>query len=272
MRTYARINSIEASQRNQEASIRNLEKQIGQLVKLVLERTLGTLSNNAEENKSPFRKLSKELKKVEKLIFLHSIKKSLKKLGQKRQKKREKAKTNSDFKDQGVAFGCTRKNGTRSENKMNAREDPTSHTPGPGQTFPRHKMKFRNGTGDEFNGNMFFKSNPYKTYITTTVKGIRLHLDRAILAQNLGIPNEGHSIFYEHASTSILADPTWVYFKALASFHVHAQAVTSIGGMTMKGRGARQFNKGVISRPRQRKKKQRIWLRTTKRTIYEPCG
>lgn len=44
--------------------------------------------------------------------------------------------------------GCTRKNGTRSENKMNAREDPTSHTPGPGQTFPRHKMKFRNGTGD----------------------------------------------------------------------------------------------------------------------------
>ncbi|KAI5677279.1 hypothetical protein M9H77_08229 [Catharanthus roseus] len=46
----AKINSIEAAQRNQEASIHNLKKQIGQLVKLVSERTLGTLSSNNKVN------------------------------------------------------------------------------------------------------------------------------------------------------------------------------------------------------------------------------
>lgn len=45
---YAKINSIEAAQRNQEVSICNLEKQIGQLFKFVIERTPRTLSSNTK--------------------------------------------------------------------------------------------------------------------------------------------------------------------------------------------------------------------------------
>ncbi|KAI5653175.1 hypothetical protein M9H77_30362 [Catharanthus roseus] len=49
--TDAKINSIEVAQRNQEASIHTLENQIiRQLVKLVLERTPGTLPSNTEVN------------------------------------------------------------------------------------------------------------------------------------------------------------------------------------------------------------------------------
>lgn len=48
--TENRMNTIEAAQRNQEAFIRNLEKQIGQLVKLISERTRGSLPRNAEVN------------------------------------------------------------------------------------------------------------------------------------------------------------------------------------------------------------------------------
>ncbi|KAI5649566.1 hypothetical protein M9H77_35571 [Catharanthus roseus] len=47
-------------------------------------------------------------------------------------------------------------------------------------------------------------------------RAMRIHLDQAILAQILG--EEGHSVFYECASTSIFADPTWVYSEALARF------------------------------------------------------
>lgn len=48
--TESRMNTIEVVQRNQEASIRNLEKQIRQLVKIIFERTLGTLPSNIEIN------------------------------------------------------------------------------------------------------------------------------------------------------------------------------------------------------------------------------
>ncbi|KAI5649719.1 hypothetical protein M9H77_35724 [Catharanthus roseus] len=48
--TYTRMSTIEATQQNQEASIQNLEKQIGQLVKLVSERTLETFPSNTEVN------------------------------------------------------------------------------------------------------------------------------------------------------------------------------------------------------------------------------
>ncbi|KAI5648201.1 hypothetical protein M9H77_34206 [Catharanthus roseus] len=44
------MNTIEPAQKNQEASIRNSEKQIGQLVKLISERTLGALPSNIEVN------------------------------------------------------------------------------------------------------------------------------------------------------------------------------------------------------------------------------
>ncbi|KAI5658129.1 hypothetical protein M9H77_26922 [Catharanthus roseus] len=77
----------------------------------------------------------------------------------------------------------------------------------------------------EFYPNIFFKSNPYKTDITTTVKSVWIHLDQAILSQILVILDERHLIFYERASTSIFADPTWAYSKALARFSVHAHAV-----------------------------------------------
>ncbi|KAI5653243.1 hypothetical protein M9H77_30430 [Catharanthus roseus] len=66
----------------------------------------------------------------------------------------------------------------------------------------------------EFYTNMFFKSNPYKSGITTTVKGVRIHLDRAILVRILSILNKVPFIFYECASTSIFEDPTWVYSEA----------------------------------------------------------
>ncbi|KAI5682376.1 hypothetical protein M9H77_03604 [Catharanthus roseus] len=63
------------------------------------------------------------------------------------------------------------------------------------------------------------------TDITTSVKGVRIYLDRARLAQILGILDEGHSVFYESASMSIFTDPNWVYSEALARFGVQAQAV-----------------------------------------------
>ncbi|KAI5663121.1 hypothetical protein M9H77_22444 [Catharanthus roseus] len=77
----------------------------------------------------------------------------------------------------------------------------------------------------EFYANMFFKYDPYKIDTTTIVKGVRIHLDRAILAQILGVPNEGHSVFYERGFTSIFADSTWVYYDTLARFGVQSQAV-----------------------------------------------
>ncbi|KAI5672137.1 hypothetical protein M9H77_12501 [Catharanthus roseus] len=38
-----------------------------------------------------------------------------------------------------------------------------------------------------------------------------VHFDRVILARILGIPDEGHLVFYERASTSIFTNPTWFY-------------------------------------------------------------
>lgn len=40
-----------------------------------------------------------------------------------------------------------------------------------------------------FYANMFFKSNTYKIDITTTIKGVRIHLNPAILPHIIGIPN-----------------------------------------------------------------------------------
>ncbi|KAI5680947.1 hypothetical protein M9H77_02174 [Catharanthus roseus] len=67
----------------------------------------------------------------------------------------------------------------------------------------------------EFYANIFFKFDPYKTDITTSFKKVGI----------LGIPDEGHSIFYERASTSIFSDSNWVYSESLAIFGVKAQAV-----------------------------------------------
>src|SRR5262249_15552672 len=44
------VQSSEARHRNQEASIHNLEKQIGQLAKMIAERPLGSLPSNTEPN------------------------------------------------------------------------------------------------------------------------------------------------------------------------------------------------------------------------------
>ncbi|KAI5666685.1 hypothetical protein M9H77_16538 [Catharanthus roseus] len=77
----------------------------------------------------------------------------------------------------------------------------------------------------EFYANIFFKSNLYKTDITTSIKGVWIQLNRAILAQIVGILDEGHSTFYEPTSMSIFADPNWVYSEALARFGDQAQAV-----------------------------------------------
>ncbi|KAI5648751.1 hypothetical protein M9H77_34756 [Catharanthus roseus] len=54
---------------------------------------------------------------------------------------------------------------------------------------------------------------------------VAIHLDRASLARILGIPDEGHLVFYERASTSIFADSNWVYSKALPRVGVQSQAI-----------------------------------------------
>lgn len=58
----------------------------------------------------------------------------------------------------------------------------------------------------EFYADIHFKSDHYKVNITTTVKGVRIHLDRASLVQFLGILDEEHSVYFKHASTCIFAD------------------------------------------------------------------
>lgn len=71
---------------------------------------------------------------------------------------------------------------------------------------------------------MHFKSDSYKTDIITTVKGIGF-IQIEPSANIIGIPNEGHLVFSESASTSIVEDPTWVYYDALAVFGIQGHAI-----------------------------------------------
>lgn len=77
----------------------------------------------------------------------------------------------------------------------------------------------------EFYRNINIESDPYRTDITTTSKGVIVHLHRAILTDILGIKKKGHSIFFERACTSIAKDPTSVYSEALSMFSFNAQAI-----------------------------------------------
>ncbi|KAI5682734.1 hypothetical protein M9H77_03962 [Catharanthus roseus] len=161
-------------------------------------RSKGCFDNNLSTSKA-----SKGLEEVVKSISPHSAKRNLKKWEQKWRKKREKAKINSDFKNLGGVLEHFWGYGWESLVTM---------------TRDYYPNLFR-----EFYANIFFKSDRYKIDITTSVKIVQIYLDRAILVQILGIPNKGHSVFYERASTNIFADPNWVYSKALARFGVQAQ-------------------------------------------------
>ncbi|KAI5677146.1 hypothetical protein M9H77_08096 [Catharanthus roseus] len=223
------MSATKARMQNQDASIQNLETQIGQIAKLVFD--LKELFR-ATRRIGNFR-INKALADLGASINVMSYN-MYKKLGL---GSRTPTRMSISLADKTLHFppiAMPRKTAASVFFKRARIADPSSpeHNPPIPPFLDQVTNRLNKGgvyypsLAKDFNTNITLKNKKYLINIKTTVKGVKITLDRTLISQIASIPNEGLAITFGSISRIILSDEAWRHSEASHRVGIHPQPNT----------------------------------------------